>query len=194
MLARDTEIVKAAKEAVVKFKDSEKFVALLEKKYEAGRDTGYDAEVKDIFYNIWLKYQDIDYRFLGGEFVKLMHQWLENERLGTLNDALPPSTLAPVTEGNIIASEVGPSKVSEQQPPVDVEEGEVVASNPPPTINEPTNEVISGFMGNHDLINLEEEEEPSTIVDNNPPAYGLQCVHYFAFFFFFFFLFLLYGP
>ena len=51
-----------------------------------------------------------------------------------------------------------------------MEEGEVVASNPPLTIEEPTNEVTSGFMGNHDLINLEEEEEPTVAVDNDLPA------------------------
>ena len=60
-----------------------------------------------------------------------MEQWLENERLGTLNNAPPPSPLALVTKGNIIATEVGPFMVLEQQPPVDVEEREVVASNPP---------------------------------------------------------------
>ena len=33
MLVRNAEIVEVAEEAVVKFKDSEEFVALLEKKY-----------------------------------------------------------------------------------------------------------------------------------------------------------------
>ena len=36
----------------MKFKDSEEFAAILEKKYEAGHDASYDAEVEDIFYNI----------------------------------------------------------------------------------------------------------------------------------------------
>ena len=56
MLARDTEIVEATKEAMVKFKDSEEFVTLLKEKHEVGRDTGYDVKVVDIFCNIWLKH------------------------------------------------------------------------------------------------------------------------------------------
>ena len=46
--------------------------------------------------------------------MKLMEQWLENERLGTLNNAPPASPFAPVTEGNIITTKVGPSMVPEQ--------------------------------------------------------------------------------
>ena len=64
MVVRDAEIVEAAdearKEAMVKFKNSKEFVALLEKKWEAGCDMGYDSGVVDIFYNIWLKHRDID--------------------------------------------------------------------------------------------------------------------------------------
>ena len=81
----------------------------------------------------------------------------------------PPSPLNPVTEGNVFAAEVGPSEVLEQQPPVDAEE-KVVVSNPPPAVEEPVSEVTSGFMGNHDLINLEEEEELTATVDNDPPT------------------------
>ena len=95
-----------------------------------------------------------------------MDQWLEEERLGILNTAPPPSLLDLVTEGNVVAAEVGPSKVPEQEPPTNAEE-EVMASNPPPAVEEPA---TSGFMGNHDLINLEEEEELTTVVDNDSPA------------------------
>ena len=35
-----------------------------------------------------------------------MDQWLEEERLGTLNIAPPPSPLDLVTEGNVVAAEV----------------------------------------------------------------------------------------
>ena len=56
---------------MVKFKDSEKFVALLEEKYEAGCDMGYNVGTVDLFYNIWLKHWDIDYEFLGEEFMKV---------------------------------------------------------------------------------------------------------------------------
>ena len=37
-------------------------------------------------------------------------------------------------------------------------------------MKEPANKVTSGFMGNHALINLEEEEELDVIVDNDPLA------------------------
>ena len=118
MLARDVEFAEAAKEeakeVVVKFKDSEKFASLFEKKYEAGHDTSYDARVVDIFYNIWLKHRDIDYKFLGEEFMKVKDQWVENERLGDLNSAPPSSPLAPGTKGNVIIAEVGPSMVPKQ--------------------------------------------------------------------------------
>ena len=45
-----------------------------------------------------------------------------------------------------------------------------MASNAPPTIEELTNEVTSGFIGNHDLVNLEEEEELATAISNDRPA------------------------
>ena len=78
-LARDDEIARAAEEAVVTFKQSEEFVALLKKEH----DEGYDIDIEEIFFNIWVKRRDVDYKFLGGELVKLMDQWLEEERLGT---------------------------------------------------------------------------------------------------------------
>ena len=95
-----------------------------------GHDTSYDARILDIFYNIWLKHRDIYYDFLGGEFMKVKDQWV-SERLVNLYSAPPSSPLTLGTEGSIIIAEVGPSMVPEQQPLVDVEEGEVVASNPP---------------------------------------------------------------
>ena len=156
MLARDTEIMyttkEVTKEAVVSFKYSKELATLLKKKYEAGHEAGYNARVEEILNNIWLKHQDIDYRFLGEEFKKLIGQWLENERLGILKNAPPPSPLSPATEGNVIATEVGSFVVQEQQPPIDVKKGEVAASYPSPTIEEPANEVTFGLMGNHDLI------------------------------------------
>ena len=99
-----------------------------------------------------------------------MDQWLKNERLGTLNNAPTPSPLAPVTEGNVIATEVGPSMVSNQHPLVAVEGGELVAFSPPPTVEEPANKVTSGFISNHDLITPEEKEELAAAIDNEPPA------------------------
>ena len=65
-LAKDVEIQKVA---VVKFKDFEEFVAFIEKRYEADLDKTYDVGVEEIFYNIWLIRRDLDYGFLGGEFM-----------------------------------------------------------------------------------------------------------------------------
>ena len=62
--------------------------------------------------------------------MKLIGQWLKNERSGTLNNASPLSPLVPVTKGNVITTEVGPSVVPKQHPLIDVEEVEIVASNP----------------------------------------------------------------
>ena len=102
--------------------------------------------------------------------MKLMDRWLTEERLCILNTAPPHLPLAPATKGNVVAAEVSPSKVPEQKPHVYAEEGEVMAFNPPSIMEEPINEVASGFMGNQDLINLDEEEEPTAAVDNDPPA------------------------
>ena len=153
----------------MKFKQSEELVILLKKEHDAGYNVGYDVGVEEIFFNIWVKPRDINYRFLGGELVKLMDQWLKEERLGTLNTTPPPSPLDQMIKGNIVAADVGPSEVPKQQPLADVKE-EVVASNPYSVVEEPANEVTFRFMGNHDLINLEEEEGAPTAVDNNPPT------------------------
>ena len=74
-----------------------------------------------------------------------------------------------MTEDNVIAAKVAPSEALKQQLPADAKE-KVVASNLPPAVEEPANKVISGFIGNHALINLEKEEEPTAIVDNDPSA------------------------
>ena len=101
--------------------------------------------------------------------MKVKDQWVENERMGDLYSAPPSLPLAPGIEDNIIIAEFAPSMVPDQQPPTDAEEGEVVVSNPPKTIEEPMNEMTYGFMGNHELINLE-EDEPIVAVDNDLPT------------------------
>ena len=172
---RDAKIEKAANEAIAKFKQSEEFAALLEVERDAGRDAGYDEGIEEIFFNIWVKCQNVDYRFLGGKLLKLIEGWFEEERLGTLDTAPPPSPPYPMVEGNVIATEVTPAEGPEQPPSTNAED-EAVTSNPPPTAEEPTNEVTSRFMGNHALINLEDEEELVANVDNDPPsAKSLYC-------------------
>ena len=49
---KDVEVASAIAEAVVKFKESKEFTALLKKDYH----NGYDVRVMEIFYNIWVKY------------------------------------------------------------------------------------------------------------------------------------------
>ena len=52
----------------MKFKHFEEFATLLKKEHDAG----YDVGVEKFSFNIWVKRQDIDYKFLGGELVKFM--------------------------------------------------------------------------------------------------------------------------
>ena len=58
---RDVEVASAIAEALVKFKESKEFTALLKNDYH----NGYDVGEVEIFYNIWAKYQDLDYMFSG---------------------------------------------------------------------------------------------------------------------------------
>ena len=112
------------------------------------------------------------YRFLGVELVGLIEGWIEEEKQSVLNIEPPPSP--PYLEAENVGTTVSiapPSEAPDQAPPVGVEE-EVVASNPPPTIDEPTsgaNEAMFGFMGGATLINLEEEER-TTITNNDHPS------------------------
>ena len=58
---RDVEVTGTVAEAIFKFKELEEFTILLKKDCH----NGYDIEVVEIFYNIWVKYRDLDYTFLG---------------------------------------------------------------------------------------------------------------------------------
>ena len=69
---RDVEVASVVAEAVVKFKESEEFITLLKKDYH----NDYDVGVVKIFYNVWAKYRDLDYTFLGGELTSLIGEWL----------------------------------------------------------------------------------------------------------------------
>ena len=74
---RDVEVASAVAEAVVKFKESEEFTTLFKKDYH----NGYDVRVVEIFYNIWAKYRDLNYTFLGGELTNLIGEWLKAKKL-----------------------------------------------------------------------------------------------------------------
>ena len=43
-------------------------------------------------------------------------------------------------------------------------------SNTPLAVEKSISKVTFGFMGNHDLINLEEREGPAATIDNDPLA------------------------
>ena len=124
-----------------RFKRFEEFVALLKAEHDvgytagnvAGYDLGYDVGVEEIFFNIWVKCWNIYYKFLEGELLKLMEEWLEEEKQGTLNTEPLPSPCYPKVKGHIATPEVDPSKAPEQLPPTNAEK-EAVASNPPPIV------------------------------------------------------------
>ena len=40
--------------------------------YDFGYINGYDKGVKEIFFNIWHKHREVDYKFLGKEYQILM--------------------------------------------------------------------------------------------------------------------------
>ena len=91
---KDMEVVSAVAEALVKFKELEDFIALLEKDYH----NGYDVRVMEIFYNIWAKYQDLDYIFLEGKLTNLISEWFEAEKLNAPNPAPSSLPLGPSAE------------------------------------------------------------------------------------------------
>ena len=57
----------------------------------AKHDADYDLGVEEIFFNIWRKRQDFDYKFFGSELMNLMVRWIDEEREGILNTRPPPS-------------------------------------------------------------------------------------------------------
>ena len=84
---KDASIQEVVEWAVYNFKQSEEFVAIMTTQYDAG----YDMRVEDIFFNIWRKRRDVDYRLLGGELTNLMARWIDEEREGILDTRPPPS-------------------------------------------------------------------------------------------------------
>ena len=90
---RDVEVASTVVKVVVKFKKSEEFTALPKTDYH----NGYDVEVMEIFYNIWVNYRDLDYSFLGSELTNLIGEWLEVEKLNAPN----PVPLSPPPDPSI---------------------------------------------------------------------------------------------
>ena len=64
--SRDAVIQEAKQQAVEEFKQSEEFKTSFDMSYE----DGYDKGVEEIFFNIWHKCCEVDFKFLGKEFKK----------------------------------------------------------------------------------------------------------------------------
>ena len=148
---RDVKVAIMIVEVVVKFKESEEFTTRLKKEYH----NGYDVRVVEICYNIWVKYRDFDYSFLEGELTNLIGEWLEAEKLNALDPTPSSPPPSPLAEG-IIGARIMPIGAFKQQPAANADE-EAVASNPPPTVEEPVGEVTSRVVSSKTLIDLKEE-------------------------------------
>ena len=84
---REAAVQKAKQRVVDKFKESEEYSA--SQNYDAQYEDEYDKGVEKIFFNIWRKRHEIDYRFLVKEYQKLMADQVEQEKKGEL-DTRPP--------------------------------------------------------------------------------------------------------
>ena len=69
------------------FKRSEEYATSQNNQYDAG----YDKGVQEIFFNIWRKRREVNYRFLWEEFKKIMATWSAREKNGEFNIRPPPS-------------------------------------------------------------------------------------------------------
>ena len=52
---------------------------------------GYENGVEEIFFNIWRKRREVDFKFLGKEYEQIMADWVEQEKKGELDTRPPPS-------------------------------------------------------------------------------------------------------
>ena len=65
---RDALTRKAVEQVVGKFKQSEEYPTILDTQHDAS----YDLGVEEIFFNIWRKHRDVNYKFLGIKLLNLM--------------------------------------------------------------------------------------------------------------------------
>ena len=92
----------------------------------------YDLGVEEIYFNIWRKHWDVDYRFLGIELMNFMVGWIDEDMQGILNTRPPLSPQYPEAEDDdTTIGVVPPTEAPEQAPPTNAEEA--VASEPPPS-------------------------------------------------------------
>ena len=103
--------------------------------------------------------------FLGGEFISLIGEWLEAEKLNARDPA--PSTLLPGPSVEVVTRiESVLAEAPEQQLVANADE-EVATSNPSPVVEELVGEMSSGVTV-ITLIDL--EEEPIAVTDTDLPA------------------------
>ena len=117
---------------------------------------GYDKGVEESFFNIWRKHREIDYRFMGVEFKKLMMTWTDREKMGTLNTKPPPSPQYSNAKEDDDVMELEPSNGASEQVPLAYTREEDTVSNPSPTEDEPAFNTLDGAppanVGEEELV------------------------------------------
>ena len=87
--SREAAIQEAMQWVVEEFKQSEEFKTSLDTSYE----DGYGEGVEEIFFNIWSKRHEVDFKFLGKEFHTMITDCEDHEKKGELNTNPPYSLL-----------------------------------------------------------------------------------------------------
>ena len=87
--SREIAILEAKQWVVDEFKQCEKYKASQD--YDIGYDNGYDKGVKDIFFNIWRKCHEVNYKYSGKEYQELTVVCEDQEKKGELDTRPPPS-------------------------------------------------------------------------------------------------------
>ena len=138
-------------------------------------NTGYDIGVEEIFFNIWRKRRDFDYKFLKVKLRNLMVRWVDEENDGILDTKPPPPPqYFEAGEDDEVIEVAPPNKFPEQASLANAREEEDIASNPPSTEDEPAPITLDGAtpiaLNEVTPINVEEEEPTSNTTDDVPPA------------------------
>ena len=94
-------------------------------------EAGYNKGVEEIFFNICRKRWEVEYRFLGVEFKKLMATWTAREHRGTRNTRSPSSPqYSDADEDDEVVRVEPPNKAPDQAPPANVGEEEPTTNTP----------------------------------------------------------------
>ena len=71
--SREAAVLEAKQQVIKEFKYSKEYKASQD--YDAGYDNKYDKGIEEIFYNIWRKHHEVNYKFLGKEYQQLITDW-----------------------------------------------------------------------------------------------------------------------